>query len=342
MFSFFYSIRLLPLVLFFSIVIDMPERAYVIAQEDFSSVLPPTHSVVPQLYATGFEFAEGPALNGDGTLYVVNYRGLGKIGSIAPDGTAQVLCDLNELAPVEEKNVQANGLKVDAEGRLIVADTGAGRLLRIAADGSVIEVLADRCDGVRFNAINDVALDPAGNIYFSDPGGSSLENPIGSIYRYDIHTKRVTQLDTGLAFPNGLAITPDLKHLCVAESSHYRLLIYDLADDGTVSHRKILIEFPAEDEGDIRGGQFEPDGLIMDSTGRIYVAMWTGGVINVVETTETEQDMKGEIVRQYDAGGPRATNCHFHGPYLYTTIASKEAVFRLQLNVDAFDYNGPQ
>ena len=32
------------------------------------------------------------------------------------------------------------------------------------------------------------------------------------------------------------------------------------------------------------------------------------------------------------AGGEKSTNCHFHGGYLYTTVAAKEAVFRLNLH----------
>ena len=36
--------------------------------------LPPSHTVKPELYATGFEFAEGPALDDAGNLFVVNYR----------------------------------------------------------------------------------------------------------------------------------------------------------------------------------------------------------------------------------------------------------------------------
>ena len=32
------------------------------------------------------------------------------------------------------------------------------------------------------------------------------------------------------------------------------------------------------------------------------------------------------------------TNCHFHGGYLYVTVAAKEAVFRLKLGVEGFDY----
>ena len=180
--------------------------------------LPPSHSVKPELYATGFEFAEGPTLDHTGHLYVVNYRGNGNIGRIAADGTASVFCTLDLLAPLEGRKAQANGLKLDSEGRLIVADAGAGRLLRISLDGKMAEVLAERCEGERFKSINDVALDLAGNIYFSDPGGSSAENPIGAVYRYDIQTKKVTRIAKDLAFPNGLGVTPDQKHLVVAES----------------------------------------------------------------------------------------------------------------------------
>ena len=296
--------------------------------------LPPSHSVDPELYATGFEFAEGPALNAAGELFVVNYRYNGTIGRIAPDGTAGIFCDLVQAAPVEGGEPQANGLKLDSQQRLIAADSGAGRLLRIDADGRNVAVLADRCEGSRFHSINDVALDRRGNIYFTDPGQSSVRNPIGSVYRYDVATTKVSRVATGFAFPNGLAVTPDQKHLCVGEGGRYRVWIYDLADDGGVSNARVLIEFPTETRGEIIGGLTPPDGMIFDAAGRLYVAMWTGGVIDVVEVPS------GELIRQYKAGGDRVTNCHFHGGYLYTTVAAKEAVFRLKLGVEGFDYNG--
>ena len=238
------------------------------------------------------------------------------------------------LHPSKAKRSQANGLKVDIEDRLIVADAGGGRLLRISADGKNVEVLADRHEGMRFNAINDVALDQKGNIYFTDPGGSSRENPIGAVYRFAIATKQVTQLAGGFAFPNGLAITPDQTSLCLAESQHYRILIFDLKEDG-ITNQRVLVDFPQQDEGDIKGGEFSPDGMIFDSAGRLYVAMWTGGVINVVDVSS------GKLIRQYGAGGDRATNCHFSGGYLYTTVAAKEAVFRLKLGVEGFNYTQP-
>ncbi len=302
------------------------------AGADQHADLPPSHSVKAELYATGFEFAEGPALDREGNLFVVNYRNNGTIGRIAVDGTAQVFCDLRTLAPAGERKPQANGLKLDRQGRLVASDAGAGRLLRIAADGKKVEVLAESYAGKPFDAINDVALDLAGNIYFTDPGNSNAENPTGSAYRYDIQTGKVTQLDTGLAYPNGIAVTPDQKQLIINESARFRVNLYDLSADGVASNRRVLIDFPRKTEGAIRGGDFMPDGMVFDARGRLYVAMWGGGVINVVEVPS------GKLIRQYDAGGELATNCHFHGGYLYTTVASKEAVFRLKLNVEGFDY----
>jgi sugar lactone lactonase YvrE len=296
--------------------------------------LPDPESVVPQLCATGFEYAGGLALDDAGNLYVVNYRGNGNIGRITLDGTASVLCRLGELAPVALRQSQANDLKIDSEGRLLVADAGAGRLLRIAADGSEGEVLADRWESVRFQAVNHVALDLIGNIYFSDPGSSTADGSNGSLFRYDINTTKVTRLETGLALPRGIAVTPNQTQLCVAESGKNRILAYDLNEDGSLGGRRVLIQFPDTAEAGSGDGS-RPAGMVFDAKIRLYVAMSAAGVINVVDTAE------GKLVREFNAGGPLATNCHFHGPFLYTTVAAKEAVFRLRLGVRGFEYAGP-
>jgi sugar lactone lactonase YvrE len=301
-------------------------------EADRHADLPPTHSVTAQLYATGFEYAVGPAFNDAGDLYVPNYRANGTIGRITADGTAGVFCDLPQVAPVAGRMPQANGLKVDGAGRLIVADTGTGRLLRISADARTVEVLADRWQGKRFNDVHDVALDPSGNIYFTDPGDSGVRNPTGSVYRFDIQTVQVQQIATGMAFPSGLAVTPDQKGLCVGEAARFRVLLFDMAADGSLANRRVLIDFPTETRGSIIGGATEPGGMVFDAAGRLYVAMGSGGVIDVVEVPS------GKLVRQYGAGGPEATNCHFHNDYLYTTVAAKEAVFRLKLGVKGFSY----
>jgi gluconolactonase len=295
--------------------------------------LPDPASVTAQLYATGFEYAGGLTIDDAGNLYVVNYRGNGNIGRITADGAASVLCELGKLLPVEQRQSRANGLRIDGEGRLIAADLGAGRLLRIAADGSEGSVLADRWQRVRFQAIYSVALDSVGNIFFTDMGDSTTDKPTGSVFRYNINTTEVTRLETGLAQPTGIAVAPDQNQLCVAEQAKNRILAFGLNEDGSLGAKRVLIQFPNTGQPGIRGGESQPAGIAFDALGRLYVAMSKGGVINVVDGSQ------GNIARKYDAGGPAATDCHFHGTFLYTTVAAKEAVFRLRLGVRGFEYS---
>ncbi len=308
---------------------------------DDPSNLPPSLSVKPELFATGFEFAEGPAFDAQGNLYVVNYRGNGKIGRITPDGTASVYCDLRQTPPAaaEGRQAQANGLKVDCQGRLLAADAGGGRLLRITQPEPnkppMIDVLADAYDGQPLIMPNDIALDAAGNVFFTDSGRYDPKDPTGAVYRYSPDTKKLTRLDAGLAFANGLAVTPDQKQLCVGESIRHRVLIYDLTDDGQAANRRVLIDFAQNPPGEqISCSKADPDGMVFDALGRLYIAMYMspGGVVNVVEVPS------GKLLRQYESGGAQSTNCFFHDGWLYTTVAAKEAVFRLKLGIEGFDH----
>jgi len=294
--------------------------------------LPEAASVTPQLYATGFEFAGGLTLDAAGNLYVVNYRGNGNIGRITADGTASVLCELGKLLPVEQRQSRADGLRIDGEGRLIVADSEAGRLLRVAADGREGTVLADRWQRVRFHAVNSVALDSVGNIYFTDFGDSKQNNSTGALFRYDINTTVVTRLEAGLAQPAGIAVAPNQQQLCVAEQANHRILAFGLNEDGSLGGRRVLIQFPKTGESGLGGGASHPAGIVFDANSRLYVSM-SAGAVNVVDLAD------GKLIRQYDAGGPRTTDCHFHGTFLYTTVAAKEAVFRLRLGVRGFEYS---
>ena len=81
----------------------------------------------------------------------------------------------------------------------------------------------------------------------------------------------------------------------------------------------------------------KPDGMIFDKQGRLYTAMHSfdpRGIVNVVEVPS------GRLLKTYDAGGGRATNVHFYKGSLYVTCALKQAVFRLDLGIEGFDYNG--
>src|SRR5262249_26964673 len=133
--------------------------------------LPEPSTILPQHVGSGFAFAEGPAIDRDGNLYVVNYREWGTIGQIAPDGGAGVFIDLRKHLKAEgNQKPSCNGLKIDDEGNLIGAETGTSQVIRIAKDGSKVDVLVREVAGERLRGLNDVALDPKGNVYFSNPG----------------------------------------------------------------------------------------------------------------------------------------------------------------------------
>ncbi|MGE3797941.1 MAG: SMP-30/gluconolactonase/LRE family protein, partial [Thermomicrobiales bacterium] len=68
-------------------------------------------------------------------------------------------------------------------------------------------------------------FDQNGVLYFSDPWGSWLDNPIGGFYRY-FPDGTLEQIDTELAFPNGVALRADGSAVFLAETGHNRVLRY--------------------------------------------------------------------------------------------------------------------
>ncbi len=261
--------------------------------------------VEPEPVVADIAFAEGPIFDQAGNLYFVNYVSLGTIGRRTPDGTVSVWVHTGG---------QANGLKVDGEGNVIVADYGGKRISRIHPLTRAIEVLTDECDGQPYRGPNDVCLDLAGNIYFTE------DNPIGAVYRIAMEkgeVKGVSRLADGLAFPNGLAVSPDQKRLYVAESDTNRLLCWDLGADGTLSNKRIVIEFPTP----------TLDGIMFDEDGRLWIARWTSKTVDVVDVE------KGELLKSYPAGGDEVTNLCWWGTDLYVTVAGQRSIHRLPVGV---------
>jgi sugar lactone lactonase YvrE len=69
----------------------------------------------------------------------------------------------------------------------------------------------------------------------------------------------------GIAFPNGMAVTPDNSTLIIAGSYGKRLMAFDIAGDGSLSNRRVW--------ADVDGA---PDGICLDADG----AVWYGAVPN--------------------------------------------------------------
>jgi gluconolactonase len=219
---------------------------------------------------------------------------------------------------------QANGLRMDAQGRIYACEGGGRRITRYETDGSVT-VLADRFEGKRFCGPNDLAIDAQGRIWFTDPhydgapvyGDSfgSLELDHQSVYRLDPSTAgayAITRVTFDTTKPNGVLVSPDETTLYVAQSAYgegsvRQLRAYPIGRDGTLGKHTVLHDFGAH-----RG----IDGMKLDSEG------------NIVATAGAQRGGPGPMIYVFAPDGTvleatpfpedRPTNCTFGGDDMRT------------------------
>ena len=138
-------------------------------------------------------------------------------------------------------------------GRLIDCASVLRALIAITPDGRYTTV-ADQYEGHRFNSPNDVVVGPDRALYFTDPTldlpkGQQQETPFQGIYRLD-SAGGVQLLAKDMVQPNGLAFSPDGKHLYVDDTQQQNIRVYDFNPDGTISNGRLFGAEPgAQSEG---------------------------------------------------------------------------------------------
>ena len=142
-----------------------------------------------------------------------------------------------------------NGHKILADGTHLVCDASQHAVLHLSADGKLLRHASDECDGKPLRGPNDLTLDtPNGGFYFSDPGADRVEEPDRHHSLRRLATAKTHLLvDDGLAFPNGIVLTPDGKKLYLAESQKNRVLVYDVLAPGKVGEPQ-SVRRPAHEE----------------------------------------------------------------------------------------------
>jgi gluconolactonase len=278
--------------------------------------LPPQAGVKPVKVAEVPGYCEGIVFDRAGQAYVSDSPH-GTIYKITPDGKTSVWASTPE----------PNGHKILADGTHLVCDKGA--VLHLDADGKKLKDAASECDGKPLRAPNDLSLDPKGGFYFTDPGGSSVKTPIGTVHYVDSQGK-THLLAEGLAFPNGIVLRPDGKTLLVGESGYNRVLAFEVLAPGKLGPRKVFATLPAK-QGDQIDNQ--PDGMALDEAGDLFIAHWGMHTVQVLSP-------QGALLRSYPAGNLTTSNVAFGGAnmdQLYITGAladektSKGALWRLDL-----------
>jgi gluconolactonase len=251
-------------------------------------ILPPGASV--ERLATGYSFTEGPAYDGEGSLYFTNIY-----FSATPSQIIRYDVAAGTTEVVDGNSGQANGLFFDHNGQIVSMDMGGDRRQvsrRAADDISIVEeVLASGWNGIQFNSTNDLVIAQDGGIYFSDPDYLGRQAQPDAVY-YLNPGGELSQIISGFPRPNGIVLSPDGQTLYLAVSEESRIMAYDVAEDGLPKNER---EFARTNGG--------PDGMTVDPAGNVYAA---------VENAVSAWDATGQPL--FDLSVPeRASNVTFGG-----------------------------
>jgi hypothetical protein len=179
--------------------------------------------------------------------------GAKKAYKIGLDGTVSP-----HVAAAESVSGQAFG----ADGKLYAVAGGASKVLAFGMDGKAA-VFADGFRG------NDLTIGNNGGMYVTNPGADGASQS-KVWYISPKGDKRV--VDSGLKFPNGIALSPDQSLLYVSDYRSHWVYSYQIGSDGTLRHKQRYFHLHAPDTADDAGG----DGMCVDRNGRLWVATHMG------------------------------------------------------------------
>lgn len=247
------------------------------------------------LLASGFQFPEGPAIDREGNVYLVNV-GNSIINKVAPDGTVSVFADTGGT------NNQA--CTFDAEGNLYVCHNEPGRtgILKIDKDHQ-ISVVTLTSEGKPILSTNDMAWGSNARLYFTAPQ-SDVIRPLGAVHSIDTDGRTRT-FATGLVFANGITFNRDKTYLYVGEERGAQNL-------GTIWRYKVSADGSADKAGkelffQFSGRRYGFDGMKFDVKGNLWVAMYSESELWCISP-------EGKKIDSISVPGRNPTNLVFGGP----------------------------
>jgi gluconolactonase len=261
-----------------------------------------------QRVVANLHFAEGPVWSYDGFL-LFSDTVVDKLLKVTPGGTDAVFAQ-RAGGPI--------GNAYDTEGRLYSCEFRQRRVTRTLKNGKV-EVLAERFEGKRFNAPNDIVVRRDGQVYFTDPAFGSQQDTRELDFYGVYHVTPKGELDVVAKWktrPNGIALSPNGRTLYVSDSDQRSVRAYDLDGKGAASKERIVVD-------KIDG---VPDGLRTDEKGNLYVA---ANEVFVYELSNGPAKLLGEIPL-----GETPSNLAFGDADMETLyITARTSVYRVRLGV---------
>ena len=204
----------------------------------------------PQILMTGITFGESPRWHDD-RLWFSDW-GTQEVIAVDREGRSEVIV----RTPVSPFSIDWL-----PDGRLLIISGPDGLLLRREPDGSLV-THAD-LSGLSDHSWNEIVVDGRGNAYvnnigFDFAGGEFAPGTVALL----TPESPARQAADGIAFPNGMAVTPDNSTLIVAESYASRLTSFEIAADGSLSGQRVWADL----------GDGVPDGICLDAEGAVWYA----------------------------------------------------------------------
>src|SRR6266852_1968883 len=248
-----------------------------------------------EVVSQGHKFTEGPAVDRQGNVFFTDIPNK-RIHKISTDGTVSIF---------KEDTGGVNGLMFGPDSRLYACQNGGKRIVAYAMDGTE-SVIAEGMGS------NDLAVSSRGDIYFTDPGAKK-------VWFIDRAGAKRAVVQEGIAFPNGVRLSPDHALLNVADYANKWIWSFQVQPDGSLANGQAFHRLETDD--DASAG---PDGMTLDSEGHLYVATRLGVQIC---------DQAGRVVGIINKPQPGPiSNVVFGGADLRTLyVTASDKVFRRQL-----------
>ncbi|MBX7072923.1 MAG: SMP-30/gluconolactonase/LRE family protein [Pirellulales bacterium] len=239
-----------------------------------------------QLVAQGHSFTEGPAASPTGEFFFSDVP-RSRVYRVAADG---------KVSEFVAKSQRGNGQVFGPDGRLYAVAAGAEQIVAYDAGGAPTIIAS----GIRGN---DLAVLHSGDIYVTAPGEGASRvwhvSPSGE----------KKEVDSGLKYANGVAVSPDNSLLYVADFRSRWVYSYQIQPDGSLANKQRYYHLHVPDGADDSGA----DGMRCDADGRLYVATRLG--IQVC-------DQAGRVNCVIPTPNERVSNVCFGGPEFDTLFAT--------------------
>ena len=223
----------------------------------------------------------------------------------------------------------SNGLGVDGDGNLILAQQSNRTLSRMRATlqnpAPDYEVLVERYRGQKLNSPNDLVVNAAGDIYFTDPpyGLSGFENSpdieLGFFGVFRLTRQGdLSTVSKALEKPNGLALSADQRTLYVSNSDDDapQIVAIDLDAEGNSIGSRLFFDARSL----VTDGAGSTDGMAMYPGDMLFTSIPNGvGILSP----------QGELLGKIALG--QVTNLAFDASFNYLYITTPNRLLRLRI-----------